>query len=514
MKEAVLPFNRFPEVDPALGPEMRSTGEVMGIDAHVRPGVLQGRAGRRARCCRPTARCSCRSPTATSRPGSSSPSGCASSASASPPPQGTADVPRPLRPAGRPGRRQGQRGRRQDRGRPDRRRQGQLRRQHAAGPRRPHRRRADPQGRQPAPGQLASPRSPPRSPPSRAWPSRTATPIEVRSLQELPRSARDDPRSPRGRRQMRRLRDADTVPVGSVELPNPVMTASGTAGLRDRAGAVPRPRRRSARSSSSRSPRTSGRATRRRGCTRRRRDAQRRRAAGPRRRRTGSTHVPARPAAHRRHASWPVDLGPHRSTTTPRRPSCWPRRRPSVVAVEVNLSCPNLEGRRGDLRPRPRAVGRGDRRDGRLRAAALGQAQRQHRPHRRRRRRRARRPAPRRSRCINTLLGLALDPTHAAAGARRRRRRAVRAGHPSGRRARRATTSTPRCPTCRSSASAAWPRGWDAAELLLAGAVRRAGRHGDVRRPAGAGRRCSRELAAWPARTASATLADLTGAPG
>ena len=32
IKEAVLPFSRFPEVDPALGPEMRSTGEVMGID--------------------------------------------------------------------------------------------------------------------------------------------------------------------------------------------------------------------------------------------------------------------------------------------------------------------------------------------------------------------------------------------------------------------------------------------------------------------------------------------------
>ena len=32
VKEAVLPFNRFPEVDPALGPEMRSTGEVMGMD--------------------------------------------------------------------------------------------------------------------------------------------------------------------------------------------------------------------------------------------------------------------------------------------------------------------------------------------------------------------------------------------------------------------------------------------------------------------------------------------------
>jgi len=33
VKEAVLPFNRFPDVDTLLGPEMRSTGEVMGIDA-------------------------------------------------------------------------------------------------------------------------------------------------------------------------------------------------------------------------------------------------------------------------------------------------------------------------------------------------------------------------------------------------------------------------------------------------------------------------------------------------
>ncbi len=32
VKEAVLPFSRFPEVDSVLGPEMRSTGEVMGID--------------------------------------------------------------------------------------------------------------------------------------------------------------------------------------------------------------------------------------------------------------------------------------------------------------------------------------------------------------------------------------------------------------------------------------------------------------------------------------------------
>ena len=31
VKEAVLPFARFPQTDAILGPEMRSTGEVMGI---------------------------------------------------------------------------------------------------------------------------------------------------------------------------------------------------------------------------------------------------------------------------------------------------------------------------------------------------------------------------------------------------------------------------------------------------------------------------------------------------
>ncbi len=37
VKEAVLPFNRFPMTDAVLGPEMRSTGEVMGID--LTPGL-------------------------------------------------------------------------------------------------------------------------------------------------------------------------------------------------------------------------------------------------------------------------------------------------------------------------------------------------------------------------------------------------------------------------------------------------------------------------------------------
>jgi carbamoyl-phosphate synthase large subunit len=34
VKEAVFPFNKFPGVDTLLGPEMKSTGEVMGIDAN------------------------------------------------------------------------------------------------------------------------------------------------------------------------------------------------------------------------------------------------------------------------------------------------------------------------------------------------------------------------------------------------------------------------------------------------------------------------------------------------
>ncbi|OWY60255.1 carbamoyl phosphate synthase large subunit, partial [cyanobacterium TDX16] len=37
VKEAVLPFSRFPDADALLGPEMRSTGEVMGID--LTPGL-------------------------------------------------------------------------------------------------------------------------------------------------------------------------------------------------------------------------------------------------------------------------------------------------------------------------------------------------------------------------------------------------------------------------------------------------------------------------------------------
>ena len=51
VKEAVLPFDRFAGADAVLGPEMRSTGEVMGVAARLPDGVRQGPGrGRRARC--------------------------------------------------------------------------------------------------------------------------------------------------------------------------------------------------------------------------------------------------------------------------------------------------------------------------------------------------------------------------------------------------------------------------------------------------------------------------------
>ncbi len=45
IKEAVLPFNRFPDVDTLLGPEMRSTGEVMGIDRSFGMAFAKSQAG-------------------------------------------------------------------------------------------------------------------------------------------------------------------------------------------------------------------------------------------------------------------------------------------------------------------------------------------------------------------------------------------------------------------------------------------------------------------------------------
>ena len=66
VKEAVFPFVKFPEADPILGPEMKSTGEVMGT------GTPSGRPMPRRRrppawSCRPTDYASSACATATSR---------------------------------------------------------------------------------------------------------------------------------------------------------------------------------------------------------------------------------------------------------------------------------------------------------------------------------------------------------------------------------------------------------------------------------------------------------------
>ncbi len=45
VKEAVLPFNRLPDVDTLLGPEMKSTGEVMGIDSDFGPAYAKAQLG-------------------------------------------------------------------------------------------------------------------------------------------------------------------------------------------------------------------------------------------------------------------------------------------------------------------------------------------------------------------------------------------------------------------------------------------------------------------------------------
>ena len=45
IKEAVFPFNKFPGVDPILGPEMRSTGEVMGVGLSFGEAMLKSQLG-------------------------------------------------------------------------------------------------------------------------------------------------------------------------------------------------------------------------------------------------------------------------------------------------------------------------------------------------------------------------------------------------------------------------------------------------------------------------------------
>ena len=58
VKEAVLPFDRFHGADALLGPEMRSTGEVMGVAADFPTAFAKAQAAAGARAAAAAARCS------------------------------------------------------------------------------------------------------------------------------------------------------------------------------------------------------------------------------------------------------------------------------------------------------------------------------------------------------------------------------------------------------------------------------------------------------------------------
>ena len=164
--------------------------------------------------------------------------------------------------------------------------------------------------------------------------------------------------------------------------------------------------------------------------------------------------------------------GAARSRTT-RRAAATARRRARRASSPSRSTCrcPNLEDRRPHVRPRRPSHRRPRwRADRGVRPAPVGQAQPQRRPTSPRsprpppgRRRRGRHAGQHRP-------GHGHRRRDPAPRARRRRRRAVGPGHPPGRGAggpRRARRASPTCP---SSASAGWPTGVDAVELLLAGA--------------------------------------------
>ena len=85
-RKRCCPFDRFPDVDSILGPEMRSTGEVMGVDRTFGMAFAQRARPARATRCRGKAPSCFRSPTATRRRALSSRAGSPNWVSRSQPP--------------------------------------------------------------------------------------------------------------------------------------------------------------------------------------------------------------------------------------------------------------------------------------------------------------------------------------------------------------------------------------------------------------------------------------------
>ena len=60
VKEAVFPFVKFPGVDTILGPEMKSTGEVMGVGMTFGEAFVKSQLARRHQPADVGQACSCR----------------------------------------------------------------------------------------------------------------------------------------------------------------------------------------------------------------------------------------------------------------------------------------------------------------------------------------------------------------------------------------------------------------------------------------------------------------------
>ena len=199
-------------------------------------------------------------------------------------------------------------------------------------------------------------------------------PLEVRSLQEHHSAGRSAPCARCASR--RRLRRAACMTGDAVRrvgrAGQPGDDGVGDGRVRDRAGRLPRPvgarRRRRQVARRLRVGRQPGAAAAPDAAG----DAQRRRAAGPRRAVLARPRA-ARPARHRRHRRR-LDLGPLGRRLRRGPPSCSPQRRRSVVAVEVNLSCPNLEGRDAIFAHDPELSAEVDRRDRRRAGGRAGRS--------------------------------------------------------------------------------------------------------------------------------------------
>ena len=304
-------------------------------------------------------------------------------------------------------------------------------------------------------------------------------------------------------------------PRRSVTLPNPVMTASGTAGhgaelaaYLDLAGARRRRGEVAVGRAVARQPGAAG------ARDARRRDAQQRRAPGAGRRGLARATTCRRCGAPAPGSSRRSGVGP--STTTRRRAELLPAPARRVVAVEVNLSCPNLDGGPSPVRPgRRRQRGRRARARRRARspAAGVGEADAPTSPTRRGRGGGRRRRAPRPSRSSTRCSGMAIDADDAPLPARQRRRwrRPVRARPSTRSRSGPCTTSTPRCPTCRSSGVGGVRTRRGRRRAAARRRVGGAGRHGDLRRPRAPAGECCDELDDWcdePRRRSPST--DLT----